>query len=369
MTAVAFAMMLLAGCGTRSGVVGVEDEFTLHRGLNISHWLSQSPARGVVREYYFTEKDVEYISSEGFDHIRIPIDEEQMFLEDGQKDAEAFTLLHNALSWCRKYNLRAVVDLHILRSHYFDAAVKPLFTDAAAQESFFNCWRRISDELKSYPTGWVAYELMNEPVADCPEDWNRLVKRCVEIIRENEPERTLVIGSNRWQSIWTMKDLELPEDDGNIILSFHYYDPFLFTHYQASWKQEKEYTGKVHYPGPVVQTDDLAAVSPEIAARYAAWTAKIYDKEAFARDFGVAAEVAKARGLKIYCGEYGCINTSPAADRIRWWRDINEVFEEMDIARAVWDYKGQFGIIKQGQPDTEMLDALMGRPETDNSTL
>ena len=117
------------------------DDFELIRGVNISHWLSQSNVRGEARAAYFTEKDVAYIASEGFDHLRIPIDEEQMFYEDGKKDTEAFALLHNALDWCRKYDLRAVVDLHILRSHHFNAKSRPLFTDAKAQESLYECGR------------------------------------------------------------------------------------------------------------------------------------------------------------------------------------------------------------------------------------
>lgn len=341
------------------------DDFELNRGVNISHWLSQSNVRGEARAAYFTEKDVAYIASEGFDHLRIPIDEEQMFYEDGKKDTEAFALLHNALDWCRKYDLRAVVDLHILRSHHFNAKSRPLFTDAKAQESFYECWRKISSELYTYSNGWVAYELMNEPVADNPEDWNRLLNRCVEVIRGLEPERTLIIGSNLWQSYDTVKELELPENDKNIIISFHYYHPFLFTHYQAGWTPEAEYTGAVHYPGNVVLPEDLTSLSPEIANKYEPWTHKVYNKDVFAENFEEVLQVARSRGLKVYCGEYGCINSSPAPDRIRWWRDINEVFSEKGIARAVWDYKGGFGIIKQGQPDREMIDALMGKAQAE----
>lgn len=358
--------LALSGCRADAGEAST-DAFTIHRGLNISHWLSQSHVRGLARERYFTEKDVAYIASEGFDHLRIPVDEEQLFLESGEKDAEAFALLHDALGWCRKYGLRAVVDLHILRSHHFNAAEKPLFTDEKAQESFFECWRKISGELKGYSNGWVAYELMNEPVADQAEDWNKLVRRCVEVIREREPQRTLVIGSNRWQRFETVKELELPENDPNIIVSFHYYDPFLFTHYLAGWTDNRDYFGKVHYPGRVVAPEDLAKLPADIAVRFGDWTEQVYDKDAFKRDFGEALSVAKARGLQLYCGEYGCINSSPVPDRVRWWRDINEVFEEMGIARAVWDYKGDFGILKREWPDRPMLDALMGKPVQDNS--
>ena len=38
------------------------DDFKLDRGVNISHWLSQSNVRGKARADYFTEKDVAYIA-------------------------------------------------------------------------------------------------------------------------------------------------------------------------------------------------------------------------------------------------------------------------------------------------------------------
>ena len=100
--------------------------FGIRRGVNISHWLSQSGRRGADRREWFTEKDVELIASLGFDHIRLPVDEEQLWDQAGKKEPEAFALLHKAIGWARESKLRVVVDLHILRSHHFNA--KAIFT-------------------------------------------------------------------------------------------------------------------------------------------------------------------------------------------------------------------------------------------------
>ena len=74
-----------------------EEPFEVKRGVNISHWLSQSDDRGDVRANKFTRDDVKFIAESGFDHIRIPIDEEQMFDESLNPEPEAFALLHNAV--------------------------------------------------------------------------------------------------------------------------------------------------------------------------------------------------------------------------------------------------------------------------------
>ena len=345
------AASLMLSCGGPK-----KNSFEIKNGLNISHWLSQSGQRGENRKAYFNRSDVEYIASLGYDHIRIPIDEEQMFTEEGQKEPEAFGLLHNALAWCEEFNLRVVVDLHILRSHHFNEGEKPLFTDVKAQEQFYECWRKISGELKKYSVNKVAYEPMNEPVADDPETWNVIVNRCVEVIRELEPERTIIMGSNRWQSFNTVKDLRVPENDPNIIISFHYYDPFLLTHYQASWTHTKDLAVPVHYPGQQIADADL-----DSAKNHAIAGKKIYNIDVMEGDFMQVIKVANKYNLKIYCGEYGCIDKAPHDDKIRWYKDMYTLFERHGIARANWDYKGGFAIVRRGEPQTEMINAILGK--------
>lgn len=341
------------------------EPFQIHRGVNIAHWLSQSNVRGEDRAAFFVEDDVKRIAEWGFDHVRIPIDEEQMFHEDGSKDEEAFRLLRQALDLCGTYGLRAVVDLHILRSHHFNAAVKPLFTERAAQEAFYDCWRKISGELKDYSVSMVAYELMNEPVADDPEDWNKIANECYSAIRELEKDRVIVIGSNMWQSFSTVSQLTLPESDPNIILSFHYYNPMLLTHYQASWMDLKEYEGPVNYPGVVVSGEELSDKSDRDRELAREWIDQTYDKDRFASEFSQVLEQAAKYGIPVYCGEYGCLSASNETQRYNWLKDMNETFESLGIARAVWCYRegpGGFGILSgtSTEPDQRMLDCLMG---------
>ncbi|TDI69046.1 MAG: hypothetical protein E2O88_05700 [Bacteroidetes bacterium] len=69
------------------------ERFEVKRGTNIAHWLSQSERRGIEREMFFTEEDVKAIAGMGFDHIRLPIDEEQMWDENGARYPDAFGLV------------------------------------------------------------------------------------------------------------------------------------------------------------------------------------------------------------------------------------------------------------------------------------
>lgn len=333
--------------------------FTIHKGVNISHWLSQSNRRGEARDTFFTEKDVAFIASCGYDHIRLPIDEEQMWTPEGQKNDTAFRLLHNALAWCEKYHLRTIVDLHIIRSHHFLMQAPPLWTDPAEQDKFIRLWKDLSAELSKYPVNRIAYELMNEAVAPDAEMWNKLIERTVNELRKTEPLRKIVIGSNRWQSASTFDQLRVPANDTNIILSFHFYHPLTFTHYKAGWTKVGEYNGPVKYPGLTVEENDMKGL-PEDLVQALRYENGYFNKDTFLFMIRKPLHLADSLKLPLYCGEFGCLPSAPRAMRLQWYKDMVSLLEENNIAWANWDYKGGFGIVFKGEPDKELIKILTG---------
>ncbi len=355
------ALLVLAFLSTSAPEAAERSGFKVKRGTNISHWLSQSRNRGADRRAWFTREDVGFLAGLGFDHLRIPIDEEQMWDESGKPEQEAFGLLNQALDWCAEFKLNAIVDLHILRSHHFNERERPLWTKPEAQERFFQCWRELSDALHTRPVDSVAYELMNEPVADNPEDWNKLVAKAVAVVRAKEPKRVIVIGSNKWQSADTFDQLKVPEGDPNILLSFHFYEPFLLTHHTASWTSIGGYKGPVKYPGKTVEDADLAGV-PEPLASEIRRSSRVWDKAKIAEKMAKPVALAQKTGLPLYCGEWGCLPAVPPESRLAWYRDMVSVLNEKGIGWATWDYKGGFGLRKRdGKPNQELINILTGR--------
>ena len=325
--------------------------FKIQRGTNIAHWLSQSDRRGPERAAFFTEKDIRLIDSVGFDHIRLPIDEVQMWDENGHRHEDAFGLLTECLRWCKDAGLRVVLDLHILRSHHFNEGDKPLWTDPKEQDKFIRLWKDLSNAVKEWPNGMLAYEFMNEPVADDPGQWNDLLARVTDSIRNWEPERMLVIGSNRWQSVTTFDQLRIPANDRNIILSFHFYEPFHLTHTGASWTRLRDFKGEVNYPGQIV----VNGTSPEEKSVYNIDTLEKMMQKPF--------HLADSLNLPLYCGEFGVIETAPLKPKLAWYRDMVTVFEKHGVAYANWNFKaGSFGIVDENMnPDKPMIDILNGK--------
>jgi endoglucanase len=170
------------------------DNFEINIGINVASWLSVPKYTGAQRLSFFQEKDVELLSSLGFDHIRLCVDEVELWGEDGTKHSEGFNLLHNAIRWCEKHGLRIIVDMHIARNHRFTASENTLFTDPAEADKFVKLWEDLSDELYKYPNLLAAYELLNEPISADPKNWNRVSALAINALRAKEPDRTIIVG-------------------------------------------------------------------------------------------------------------------------------------------------------------------------------
>lgn len=334
------------------------------RGTNISHWLSQSDKRGDARAAWFTRDDVLRIAEWGFDHIRLPIDEEQLWDEHGRQEAAAWDLLDAGLDWALAAGLNVVVDLHILRNHSFGQADEPaLFREPAEAERFIGLWRQLSARMHSRPCNRVAYELLNEAVATDPADWNRVALGAHAAIRALEPERQLILGSNRWNSVFTYDQLQVP-DDRRTILTFHYYHPMFITHHRASWSPEgRMYDGPIRYPGRPIADEHLHLVRRNESHRLVdldlALLNKPYDRAQLLADLAQPLAAAQRSGLPLYCGEFGVIKLAPWPVREAWYRDIVGVFTEHGIGWANWDYKGSFALVEPDGSSSGVAEAML----------
>lgn len=358
-----FSCVVFATCTDKKDALVPKEEscalFEMSKGVNISNWLSQSNIRGEQRKKNFTETEVRQLAGFGFDHLRLPVDEEQLFTENSGKIPEAFQLLHNAINWCQHANMRIIVDFHILRSHYFNGPVPELWTNKEAQSKYLELWSKLSDELKNYPNKLVAYELLNEPVAPEASQWNDLVAQLIPILRKKEPRRKLIIGSNKWQNVDTFAELNVPKGDSNLILSFHFYHPHLLTHYRAEWSELKELNVPIHYPGEIITQQDFnkqSKADQDLVKPYLG----TYNKDVLEASIQKAIKRARELGLQLYCGEFGCYTKTPRTNKMNWLKDVVTILRENKIAYSYWEYKGGFGFCNSSGKvtDQEVLNLL-----------
>jgi len=168
---------------------------------------------------------------------------------------------------------------------------------------------------------------LNEPNGDLtPDLWNKLLADVIQVIRKSNPNRILVIGPGTWNNIRSLKYLKLPEDDRNIIVEIHYYNPLRFTHQGASWVG-----GKNAWLGTT-------------------WRGTPEEKQAVLDDFNKAVEWAKRHHRPLYLGEFGAYKTADMASRAQWLRLVVQQAEKNNISWAIWDLMGtSFGIYDESQ--------------------
>jgi len=97
-------------------------------------------------------------------------------------------------------------------------------------------WEQIAARYADQP-GEVYFELFNEPhrrFSQQPELWNDIAAELLEVVRRENPTRSVLIGPVGFNSIDELDTLVLP-DDPYIITTVHLYEPFSFTHQGAEW--------------------------------------------------------------------------------------------------------------------------------------
>lgn len=322
--------------------------FQIKRGVNIGIWLSQTGIRGEARKHAFTEKEVKQLAEWGFDHFRLPVDEVQLFHEDGTLDMETMGLAENVINWCKKYHLKVIFDLHILRSHNFDNNQENvLFTSEAEQDRMCKLWITVAKHLNKYPEKLLAFEIMNEPVARKDEDWNKVETKVITALRQINKKRVLVLASNMWDSVDHMSALAIPDGDPNIILTFHFYEPMILTHYTANWTDLKNIRlSHVQYPGKPISTNDFEKLNKKEQEQVKWFYNQTFDKKWMQERWEKAIHVAQNKGLTLYLGEFGCLPSVGETSRLAWINDVVDLANELHIPHAYWEYKSGFGFCK-----------------------
>ena len=305
-------------------------------GINLGGWMSQTRR---YRPEFITEADFAAIRDMGFDHVRLPVDFD-ILADCGT------TPLSRAVDWAEACGLSIIVDLHKAPGYDFNAAENngnTLFSSPELQERFLKIWDRLSRDYGARPH--VAFELLNEVVErEAAQPWNDLIRRAVRVIRGNTGN-TIIYGGIQWNQAEKLALLDQPETE-NVVFTFHFYEPLVFTHQKAPWlKHRIDQEQTVQYPDTMARYRELCAgmdFADNVTSSRAGEIGRTFMEEQILK--GVRA--AEKAGVPIYCGEYGVIDRAPAEDSLRWLQTANAVFDQYGIGRALWTYRQMdFGLM------------------------
>lgn len=286
---------------------------------------------------YITERDVAYIASLGMDHVRLGFD--QIVLEKAPYEyrSEILAILHSFVGWCKKYDLRVILNMHKALGNYCDIPdEKGLMQSAELQERFVALWLMLEDEFANDTS--VAFELLNEVVNATAEEWNLLADRTVTELRKKNENRIIIVGCTDWNTPPALSKLRVWEDE-NIIYTFHSYAPDEFTHQRGVLQAyHLFYNRDMPYP-----CDDIE--------RYRDFHRTVRGKETYYPDLSrmdidfLRSYLAPAKewidrhpDKILWCGEFGTIRHAKLEWRENWMRDMISIFKEWEIPYCVWNY-------------------------------
>lgn len=335
------------------------------KGVNLGGWLSQGKLDKTHLDTFIVENDIKTISTWGVDHVRLPLDFENVETEDGQVIEAGYQYIENCIQWCRKYHLNLVLDLHKTCGYIFDDAdySADFFDSLPLQDRFVNLWDTLSKRF-SKDSDIIMFELLNEVTRfDVADKWNSIALRCMKTIRKNAPTAKILYGGVGYNAINAVKLLADPIDE-NIVYNFHCYEPLIFTHQTAWWLDGMPKDFHINYPGnPKTYDEETRKIFGAMVGAFHDEDRKITELNAdfFAKLFKEAVDVAESRNVSLYCGEYGVIDQAPVSDTLSWYKDIHEAFTKYGIGRACWSYKRMdFGLSDDHYKDIlpELLKVL-----------
>ncbi|WP_197168150.1 glycoside hydrolase family 5 protein [Neorhodopirellula pilleata] len=283
------------------------------KGLNIGNTLD-APNEG---EWGGTihDEQLKLIRQTGFDSIRLPVNwsAHASNRPPYRIDASFKKRVKHVVNEAMKQGLRVVLNVH----HYDEIFEKP----RTQRERFLELWRQIASDYADYPPE-LAFEILNEPHAKLDSDfWNELLLDSVELIRQTNPDRWIVIGPVDWNSVRGLPALKLPQNDARIALTVHYYSPMEVTHQGAPWldASAKKWIGTT-------------------------WTNTLVERTRVQMDFNEALTYGYEHKVPIYLGEFGTYQDAPFDSRVNWTRAVVEEARRRKMGYAYWEFYSNFGL-------------------------
>ncbi|HYB76971.1 MAG TPA: glycoside hydrolase family 5 protein [Candidatus Bathyarchaeia archaeon] len=338
----------------------------LRHGVNISGWFAQvSDPRGYNKEHFLshtTAGDIALIKAMGFDHVRLNINPQPMF-QEGEAEAipkEYLGYLDDAVQNILANDLAVILDMHPGRDFK-----NKLAKDDGFVEQFEDFWRGFARHYSSFDPNLVFLEILNEPEIQDRYRWAGMQAKLAATIREAAPQNTIIATGARWSADDDLLLVE-PLRDKNVIYSFHFYEPHIFTHQGANWGVDFwHFEHGLVYPSTPESAAKVASEVPEAASRLYVirYGLERWNSGRIEAEISQVAEWARGHRVPVLCSEFGVYRKyADTNSRSAWLADVRTSLERHSMGWTLWDYSGGFGVTTKTEgravPDGSALRAL-----------
>ena len=332
----------------------------LRQGINITGWFRHPPGRDpAMLRAWLSDAAMADLKSAGFTFVRLAFD--PAFL-DGPGPRQVFL---DQIRRLQKHGLAVIVSPHPVGW--------AIDTNLADRARFTAFWHGFAPSLRGLPPALTFPEILNEPVfhAD-PPAWWALQRDTLLAIRAALPAHTVVVTGHDGGSIAGLLALP-PVPDGNVVHSFHFYDPPELTAL-AAYRPGLDRAALARLPFPA--TDPAACQAAAMTTGdaptrglIAFYCATPWDAPRIRARLLDAATWARQHGAVLLAGEFGATTALNPAARLAWLSLVRETCAVHGIHWALWGYDDVMGLAVPRPPvhrpvlDRSVLEALgLSRP-------
>ena len=301
-----------------AAIVMVTQSAAIHaapRGLPVGQCINmgnslESPTEAEWGGLPIADADFVNIAKAGFKTIRLPVRWETHSAKTAPFtiDPVFMARVQQVVRGAHAAGLNVILDSHNFETMHSDpVGTAPRFTEV---------WRQIGAAFAKLPTSNLWFELENEP-HDKFTNANLLqvLTPALAAVRKTNPDRPVIIGGENWSGIDSLATLALPQDP-QVYPTFHYYEPFEFTHQGATWVKP----------------------SPPMGRAYGAAD----DADRLKRDVAKLQAYAARTGLLPFMGETGAHTTVALAQRVQYHRAVTQAFAPLGVGMCMWAYTNTF---------------------------
>lgn len=323
------------------GSLTLSAQVPFHKGVNLTNWFQAASARQ-IQFTKFTKKDFQNIKSLGCDVIRLPINLHAMTsgAPDYTLDPLFLDFLDQAVNWSEELNIYLILD-----NHTFDPAVS---TSPDIENILIKVWPQLAAHYKGR-SEFLLYEILNEPHGIADNLWGSIQQSVIDAIRNEDDKHYIIVGGTNYNSYATLANLPNYADP-KLIYTFHFYDPFLFTHQGASWV-EPSLVPLSNMPFPY-KASSMPALPNNLRGTWIESAYNNYPNDGTVSKvkqlLDIAVNFKNSRNVPVFCGEFGVyMPNSMETDRVGWYKEVKTYLDQKGIPWTIWDYRGGFGLFDE----------------------
>jgi endoglucanase len=349
--AVGLTLFVAFGCNAQVPVdraTAFKRAKSLDNGVSIS-WLEQIWNTDILDKAVIKASDFQLLKQLGFKSIRFPVAFE--YYQTNNTTQKVLEHVDQIFRLCQLYGFKLIICYH--SGNLNDS------TYTSENQNVINVWTILAKKYIRQNADDLFFELYNEPPHMNPDIWKNSANEIIGAIRKIDKNRTLIVGASNFNSIYELSRTT-PLADENVIYTFHFYEPFFFTHQGAEWVGDQVATTGVPFP---YKEDSFPPLNPKAKNTWGETNYYQYRSDGNEQSVRDKLQIVKNWGLKynvpLLCGEYGVYNKYADRDsRCRYIKAVRQTLKAMDIPGILWDYNSNFSIF-DGDPSVRNLPDCM----------